>query len=83
MTQTDGKQSFKAAPVRLAGGAIFLPLPFDPDIVWGKRPRHHVNGFVAACKVRGPLAVHEGKQGLRLGRPGSATIHLSPAPPSK
>src|SRR5262249_42044022 len=61
------RQSFQAVPARLAGGSIFVPVPFDPDALWGKKPRHHVNGFVGHCKVRGPLSVHDGRHGLKLG----------------
>src|SRR5262245_44381348 len=67
MTQAGGKQSFHAVPLRLAGGSIFVPLPFEPDALWGARPRHHVTGFVGACKVRGPLSVHDARHGLKLG----------------
>ena len=67
MSQAGGKQSFEVAPLRLAGGSIFVAVPFDPDALWGKKPRHHVNGFVGHCKVRGPLSVHDGRHGLKLG----------------
>ena len=48
-------KSFRARAVAGRGGGLLIPLPFDPDAVWGKRPRHHVTGMVGACKVRGPL----------------------------
>src|SRR6476646_2719575 len=67
MIRTDARQTFEAEPLRLAGGAIFVPVPFDPDAVWGKRPRHHVTGFVGQCKVRGALSIHQGRHGLKLG----------------
>jgi hypothetical protein len=67
MIKADGKQSSETVPLQLAGGAIFVPLAFDPDVVWGQRPRHHVTGFVGSCKVRGPLSMHDGRHGLKLG----------------
>ncbi len=33
-----------AAPA--ACGRVLIPVPFDPDAVWGVKPRHHVNGTV-------------------------------------
>jgi hypothetical protein len=30
-------------------------VPFDPDVIWGKKPRHHVTGTVGPCSFRGPL----------------------------
>ncbi|OLT10413.1 hypothetical protein BJF78_28970 [Pseudonocardia sp. CNS-139] len=33
-------------------GRTHVPVPFDPDAVWGAKPRHHVAGTVAGCGVR-------------------------------
>ena len=41
---TGGTQSFKAVVGKAPGGALLIPVPFDPDTVWGKKPRHHVRG---------------------------------------
>jgi hypothetical protein len=62
-----GAQSFKSTIVDAGAGAIFVPVPFDPDEVWGEKPRHHVTGKVGARQVRGPLTFEDGKCGLRLG----------------
>jgi hypothetical protein len=61
------RQSFKAVVEGAPGGAIFIPVPFDPDALWGRKPRHHVTGVVGNCKVRGPLSAQHGRYGLRLG----------------
>jgi hypothetical protein len=61
------KQSFTAVIAGASGGAIFVPVPFDPDTLWGTKPRHHVTGLVGPCKVRGPLFAQRGRYGLRLG----------------
>lgn len=50
-----------------AQGRVYLPAPFDPDALWGAKPRHHVRGHIGPAKVRGPLAVFEGAWGLALG----------------
>jgi hypothetical protein len=34
-------------------GRVFVPLPFDPDDVWGAKPRHHIAGTVNGMGVRG------------------------------
>jgi hypothetical protein len=90
---SEAKQSFTAAIVRLRGGSVFIPVPFEPDAVWGKRPRHHVTGLVGESKVRGPLSVHDGKPGLKLGpawvrdnpvaAEATATVTLAPEGPQR
>jgi hypothetical protein len=44
-----------------ANGRTRIPLPFDPDQVWGPRPRHHVNGSVAGRRLRA-VVTPKGKQ---------------------
>jgi hypothetical protein len=51
-------QRFKTTLVK-AGTKTMLPIPFDPDDVWGTKPRHHVTGSINGCKIRGVL-VSEG-----------------------
>jgi hypothetical protein len=42
-----------AAVVTSAGrGALLVPVPFDPDEVWGPKQRHHVAGTVNGIRVR-------------------------------
>lgn len=47
-------QRFKAI-VAKSGSRIFIALPFDPNIVWGIKQRHHITGSVNGCGVRGSL----------------------------
>jgi hypothetical protein len=35
------------------GRGVLIPVPFDPDTVWGTKPRHHVTGTVNGMGVRG------------------------------
>ena len=35
------------------GRGVLVPVPFDPDTVWGTKPRHHVTGTVNGMGVRG------------------------------
>ena len=60
-------KTFDAVIVGARGGAILVPLPFDPDAVWGSRLRHHVTGRVGSHKVRGALSAHAGGHALKLG----------------
>ncbi len=42
---------------------MFLPIPFDPDEVWGDKSEHHVRGTVNGLDLRGvvePLATGRG-----------------------
>ncbi|MFL6143805.1 MAG: YdeI/OmpD-associated family protein [Labedaea sp.] len=48
-------------------GQVYLPVPFDPDAVWGAKPVHHVNGTVNDMRVRGPISAFGDERGLSLG----------------
>ena len=53
-------QTFKAV-VRKSGSRVFIPLPFNPNDVWGVKGRHYVTGTVSGHGVRGSLG-SDGKQ---------------------
>jgi hypothetical protein len=59
-------QRFKATLVR-AGSKTVLPIPFDPDAVWGVKPRHHVTGTINGRSVRGALVSDGTSHVLSLG----------------
>ena len=44
---------FRTAIGQDAKKRAIVPLPFDPDEVWGAKPRHPVGGTLAGQKVRG------------------------------
>ncbi|HEV7652702.1 MAG TPA: YdeI/OmpD-associated family protein [Actinophytocola sp.] len=48
-------------------GRVFVPVPFDPDQVWGAKARHHVTGTVGGRRVRGVVEAVGGERGLVLG----------------
>jgi len=48
------EQHFQATIVKLRSKAV-LPIPFDPNDVWGKKQRHHITGSINGCKIRGAL----------------------------
>jgi hypothetical protein len=47
-------QRFKST-ITKAGSRTFLPIPFNPNDVWGVKQRHHIAGSVNGCAVRGSL----------------------------
>ena len=48
-------------------GRVIVPVPFDPDEVWGHKPLHHVAGTVDGKRVRGVVEAVDGGLGLALG----------------
>jgi hypothetical protein len=46
---------------------VFVPVPFDPDEVWGAKPRHHVAGTVNGLRFRGVIEVFDTDRGVVLG----------------
>ena len=64
---TGGTQSFKAVVGKAPGGALLIPVPFDPDTIWGRKPRHLVKGRVGSCGVRGAIEKKADGFALKLG----------------
>jgi Bacteriocin-protection, YdeI or OmpD-Associated len=74
-------------------GHVLIPVPFDPDSVWGAKPRHHINGTVNGMRVRGVVAPAGDGFGFTLGpgwlrgcglSPGDAVIvHIGPEGPQR
>jgi hypothetical protein len=63
------RQRFTAMITAGPRGKVYLPVPFDPNEVWGQKDIHHVTGTVNGRKVRGPLRRFDSDSGpgLRLG----------------
>jgi hypothetical protein len=53
-------QQFKTVLMK-TGSRIFIPIPFNPNDVWGVKQRHHIRGTVNGYGVRGSLG-SDGKQ---------------------
>ena len=73
-------------------GRMFVPVPFDPDVVWGSKPVHHVAGTLNGIRVRAVITDHDGERGFLLGpawvrcgpQPGTqVTVALSPEGPQR
>ena len=48
-------------------GRVFVPVPFDPDEVWGAKSRHAIAGTVAGLRVRGSIQSGAAGHGFLLG----------------
>ncbi|MEU4743468.1 YdeI/OmpD-associated family protein [Actinosynnema sp. NPDC023658] len=47
-------------------GRLFVPVPLDPDEVWGAKERHHVAGTVDGVRIRGVVGRFGTDRGLVL-----------------
>jgi len=57
---------FVATVVDGGRGRASLPVPFDPNVAWSPKPRHHVGGTVNGQRVRGTLSQVDGEWSLAL-----------------
>lgn len=58
---------FEATIERGPRNGRIIPLPFDPNEVWGEKDRHHVAGTVAGQGIRGALDHAHDRWELRAG----------------
>src|SRR5688500_20335772 len=59
-------QRFKTV-IAKSGSRTFIPIPFNPNEVWGVKQRHHITGTVNGHKVRGSLGSDGQQYFLPLG----------------
>ena len=74
-------------------GRVIVPIPVDPDEVWGPKLAHRVAGTVNGIRVRGVIEPHgEGRgivlgsawrRGCRIGPGDTVTVELSPEGPQR
>ena len=60
-------ETFRATVSTDDRGRVVVPVPFDPDTLWGEKARHHVSGTVGGRRVRGSLDAGDGGHALVLG----------------
>lgn len=60
-------KSFRVRITDAGGGRAHIALPFDPDVLWGARPRHVLRGVVNGRKFRGAFERAEGEWRSALG----------------
>ncbi|MGH9211325.1 MAG: YdeI/OmpD-associated family protein [Acidimicrobiales bacterium] len=63
----DRSQPFAVTVTVDRQGRTRVPVPFDPDEVWGPKPRHHVTGSLAGHGLRGVIEEVDGARVLVLG----------------
>jgi len=86
-------QRYVATVVEVHRGRVIVPVPFDPDQVFGSKARHHVAGTVNGMGVRAVIEAIDGGYGIALGpawrrdcgvRPGDAVeVSLTPEGPQR
>ena len=55
---------------------VYLPVPFDPDEVWGRKNEHHVHGTVNGMDLRGVVEPLDTGRGVVLGPAWRRDRHL-------
>jgi hypothetical protein len=84
---------FDTVVVSEGRGRVLVPIPFDPDQLWGAKPRHHVAGTVNGVRVRAVIEVVDDGLGFILGpawrrdcgiEAGErVTVHIAPEGPQR
>ncbi|WP_143466731.1 YdeI/OmpD-associated family protein [Lentzea kentuckyensis] len=72
-------------------GRVVVPVPFDPDQVWGVKSRHHVTGTINGVRFRGVIEAsdrqivftHAWLRDNNLAPGDHAEIELSPEGPQR
>jgi Domain of unknown function (DUF1905) len=67
---------FAAIVASTGRGKLLVPVPFNPDEVWGAKQRHHIAGTVNGIRVRAVIEPAGDGFGFALGRtsPGSRGV---------
>ena len=60
-------RSYKTVVTTDARRRVMVPVPFDPDTVWGTKPAHHVHGTVNGMGVRAVIEPLGDGLGIVLG----------------
>jgi hypothetical protein len=63
----DRSKRYTTTLVDAGRGRVFVPVPFDPDVEWGVKGRHHVAGTIAGRDFRGVVEAHPLGRGVVLG----------------
>jgi hypothetical protein len=89
---TDRRRRYDTTLISV-GKRVFVPVPFDPDEVWGAKPQHHVHGTVRGMGVRAVIEPAGDGLGIVLGPawrrdcglgPGDAvSVELAPEGPQR
>lgn len=84
---------YTATTAALPRGRLLIPVPFDPDAVWGAKPRHHIHGTVNGMGVRGVIEQAGDSHGFTVGQAWlrgcglsageTVTVHIEPEGPQR
>ncbi len=55
MSSADRAMGYTTTLESLSGSKVRVPVPFDPDEVWGTKREHHIGGTIAGVRVRARL----------------------------
>jgi hypothetical protein len=55
MSSVDRAMGYTTTLEPLPGSKTRVPVPFDPDEIWGTKGQHHVGGTIAGVRVRGSI----------------------------
>jgi hypothetical protein len=86
-------RQFTSTAVAAGRGRILIPVPFDPDTVWGAKARHHIHGTVNGMGVRGVVELTGDGHGFTIGPAWlrhchltageTVTVHIEPEGPQR
>lgn len=86
-------QRFAVVVASVGRGKLLVPVPFDPDQVWGVKQRHHIAGTVNGIRVRAVIEPAGDGSGFTLGRTSPAgcgvavgdevTVEIAPEGPQR
>jgi hypothetical protein len=87
------RQRFTVTVAAAGRDGVLIPVPFNPDTVWGSKARHHVHGTVNGMGFRAVIEPGDGANGFRLGPAwlrhcrlaagDSATVDIEPEGPQR
>ena len=60
-------QRFRVTLIGDRRGRVFVPVPFEPDAVWGHKTAHHIHGTVNGMGIRGVIESLADGRGVVLG----------------
>jgi hypothetical protein len=72
-----GAERFAVVVAAAGRDRMFVPVPFNPDQVWGAKPRHHVVGTVNGVRVRAVIEQVGDGFGLTLGPKSPSRVGLT------
>jgi hypothetical protein len=62
-----GSERFAVTVVAAGRDSLLVPVPFNPNVVWGSKPRHHIAGTVNGVRVRAVIEPSGEGFGFTLG----------------